>query len=268
MGSRTTKKITPIGTQILNGKSLKFYSTRRTGGGTNPDPNPIVTDGLILHLDAGNSASYPGSGTTWTNLIDSSKNATLTAGITYSSSNQGYLANDGVNDYITMSNTAFTLGSAFTIEIWYRFNSTETNVFTNGGLFTQSALADWNSGAGSNRGLVLGANEIVYVNSSGNQVWTSYTSTPTSSAWHQYVFTFSSGTGIVYVDQTIIYNQSNFQASYNGTNGTYGFTVTDSFSGIRGELIGFIANVKIYNRTLGTSEILQNFNALRKRFGI
>jgi hypothetical protein len=228
-----------------------------------------TTSNLSVQLDAGNSISYPGSGTTWTNLIDSSKNATLTAGITYSSSNSGYLSNDGIDDYITMANTAFTLGSSFSIEIWYRFNSTQASVFNNGGLFTQSALADWNTGAGSNRGLVLGANQIVYINSGGSEVGTSYTSTPTSSTWHQYVFTFSSGTGIVYVDKNIIYNQSNFQSSYSGTNGTYGFGVVDNFGGVRGELIGDIAIANVYvGKTLTTTEISTNYEHYRSRFGI
>ena len=65
----------------------------------------VVEDGLVLALDAGNTKSYPGSGTTWTDLSGNGNNGTLTNGPTYSSSNGGSIVFDGVNDFVDISNS-------------------------------------------------------------------------------------------------------------------------------------------------------------------
>ena len=61
----------------------------------------IITTGLVLNLDAGNTASYSGTGTTWTDLSGNGNNGTLTNGTSYSSTNGGVMVFDGVNDYVT-----------------------------------------------------------------------------------------------------------------------------------------------------------------------
>ena len=60
---------------------------------------PIVTDGLVFYVDAGNSNSYPGSGTTWTDLAGSN-DGTLTNGPTFDSGNGGSIVFDGTDDYV------------------------------------------------------------------------------------------------------------------------------------------------------------------------
>ncbi len=69
-------------------------------------PN-IVTNGLVLHLDAANTKSYSGSGTTWTDLSGNGNNGTLTNGPTFDSANYGSVVHDGVDDYI-VGNTPVT----------------------------------------------------------------------------------------------------------------------------------------------------------------
>ena len=229
----------------------------------------IVTDNLVLCLDAGNIKSYPGTGTTWNDLKNGGYNATI-SGATWSNTNSGKFTYDGTDDRVTFDRSAFTLGSTFTIEVWYRFTSSQTNVFNNGGLFTQGADGDWNSSVGSNKGLILGANNIVYQNSGGSTVWTNYTSTPSQNNWHQYVFTFDSGTGKVLIDGATseIYSATNFQTTYSNPNGTYGIGLADKYSGYRGEFIGDIAVLRVYNKTLTAAEIEQNYNAHKGRFGL
>ena len=79
--------------------------------------NPrVVTDGLVLCLDAGNVKSYPGSGTTWTDLSGKGNTGTLTNGPTYSSANGGSIVFDGVDDRV--SGTSFNTGQNFTINAW------------------------------------------------------------------------------------------------------------------------------------------------------
>ncbi len=92
-----------------------------------------VTDGLVLALDAGNTKSYPGSGTAWTDLIGSN-NGTLTNGPTYNSDNGGSIVFDGTNDYVTISDDSdFTFGTGdLTVEAWFKpdLSATVTNYHT------------------------------------------------------------------------------------------------------------------------------------------
>ena len=95
----------------------------------------FVTDGLVLNLDAGNSASYNGSGTTWTDLSSKGNNGTLVNSVTYNSGNQGTLVFDGngysnysgagPNPYVSLArSTDFDFGSGdFSIEMWVYLTS-------------------------------------------------------------------------------------------------------------------------------------------------
>ena len=86
-------------------------------------PNGIV-DGLVLALDAGNTKSYPGSGTTWTDLSGNSNTGTLTNGPTYSSDNGGYLNFDGTDDYVNCGDKeTFKISSQLTLEAFFNINS-------------------------------------------------------------------------------------------------------------------------------------------------
>ena len=68
-------------------------------------------NGLVLALDAANTKSYPGSGTTWTDLSGRGNTGTLTNGPTYSSANGGSIVFDGTNDYVVVNNNASILSS-------------------------------------------------------------------------------------------------------------------------------------------------------------
>ena len=65
----------------------------------------IITDGLVLHLDAGNTSSYSGTGTIWNDLTSNNNDGTLTNGVTYLTDNGGIVSFDGVNDYVSISNS-------------------------------------------------------------------------------------------------------------------------------------------------------------------
>jgi uncharacterized delta-60 repeat protein len=88
----------------------------------------LVTDGLVLALDAANSKSYPGIGTTWTDLSGSGNNGTLTNGPTYSSNNLGALNFDGIDDYSALTSN-YTLSAGWTLSFWGNpiFDSTVFN---------------------------------------------------------------------------------------------------------------------------------------------
>jgi hypothetical protein len=80
-----------------------------------------ITNGLILNLDAANTKSYPGSGTTWTDLSQYKSNGTLTNGPTFSSTNGGGITFDGTNDFVLLTSGAalLTQTSNITMEIWF-----------------------------------------------------------------------------------------------------------------------------------------------------
>ena len=93
------------------------------GAGYGPS---IITDGLVLNLDAANKRSYPGSGTTWHDLTKNKVIGTLTNGPTYSG---GSLVFNGTSSYITLgtnSNLNFGTGD-FTIDCWYKLSATTPN---------------------------------------------------------------------------------------------------------------------------------------------
>jgi hypothetical protein len=96
----------------------------------------IVTDGLVLALDAANSLSYPGSGTTWTDLSGKGNNGTLVNGPTFSPTNGGSIVFDGTNDYISFPNNPNLDSQAITMESW----SNPGEVFQNGFLFEKGQV--------------------------------------------------------------------------------------------------------------------------------
>jgi hypothetical protein len=78
--------------------------------------NGLVRNGLVLALDAGRTLSYPGSGTTWTDLSGNGNTGTLTNGPTYSSANGGSLVFDGVDDYVNLGSSIQNYSTCFTTE--------------------------------------------------------------------------------------------------------------------------------------------------------
>ena len=90
-------------------------------------PN-IVLDDLLLYLDAGNIKSYPGSGSTWTDLTRKGNNASLINGSTYDSSNGGSIVFDGANDWANINGGADILSkTAYTKIVWFYITSFGTN---------------------------------------------------------------------------------------------------------------------------------------------
>ena len=90
---------------------------------------PIVTDGLVFAVDAANYESYPGSGTTWTDLAGSS-NTSLDNGPTFDSGNGGSIVFDGTDDKATSTLTSNTIfNSTFTVSTWFKQTDTDNTSF-------------------------------------------------------------------------------------------------------------------------------------------
>lgn len=235
--------------------------------------NPrIVTDGLVLCLDAGNSKSYPGSGTTWADLSGNSNNATLVNGPTFSSTNGGLLSFDGENDYGSLPTISSTQ-AGFTIALW--INSSRWGL-PSCPCPDLSGILDWSTGYWNYTSISsvnYGPPFFVIYNQSnspfGNSV--SFLTATALNTWYYLVATFGpSGGGVMRSYTNGILNQT---TSLTTSNGVFTVTATPLIGGYNRHcghcsIQAKIPQISIYNRPLTAPEIQQNFNALRGRFGI
>jgi hypothetical protein len=216
----------------------------------------IVTDGLLLYLDAGNPSSYPGSGTTWTDLSGNGNNGTLTNGPTFSSSNGGSIVFDGANDHVNCGLSSFQ-PTAITLCAWVKHTvSTDGAIIVKGDV---NEATEW--------GIAFGYSSPHYLigraTTFNNQLLYSWTGSLLT-GFHYVCYTMINNTSArLYVDGVLV-------ASTN-TIGSIGLNAKNVLIGKwnnYGALDGNIAQVSIYNRALTAAEVSQNFNAQRNRFGI
>jgi hypothetical protein len=243
--------------------------------GTNYNPR-IVTNGLSLCLDAGNVKSYPGSGTTWTDLSGNGNNGTLTNGPTYSFSNGGSIVFDGTDDYVACPATSFTQFDAdFTIESWVWIDSTVTSSRPDNekGVTLFSSFPP--SGGGSFLVIISGSTSTagtglqIYQDSISINMTISQT-IPLDSWVHLAIVRVGSTiygyiNGIPYTFTLV--SGSSTALLGNATGGSrIGAALNSSYIGY---WKGYISNIRIYKGIgLSNSEIQQNFNALRGRYNI
>jgi hypothetical protein len=211
----------------------------------------IVTDGLVLALDAGNVKSYPGSGTTWLDKSGRGNNGTLINGPTFSSANLGSIVFDGTNDYVDWGNKfSSTQG---TIGIWFKTTNAGSsfraliNKSEEWGLFLQDNILityDWGNAAARSTGLNLATGNWYHV----MMTFTTTTGTPSNNA-----IIYLNGSSIL--TTTVKQSRTNFNFQIGAQNGSQ-------------NLNGSIASGFVYNRALTPSEILQNYNATKGRFGL
>ena len=217
--------------------------------------NPrIVTDGLVLALDAGNTKSYPGSGTAWTDLSGNNNTGTLTNGPTYSSANGGSLVFDGTEDYYA-SISGSIIVSAVTFSVWLKRNGTQvdfTGILNSRGTDSSGMVFAYNYGT-------LGYNW------NDSEYYFDSQLTPPDGAWCMCVVTVTSTEAKFYLGQS-----SGITTATNTT--THASTTLDALKlavddvGLSRNFNGSIAQASLYNRALSAAEVSQNFNALKSRF--
>jgi len=208
----------------------------------------VVTDGLIIALDAANVRSYPGSGTSWFDLSGNGNAGTLVNGPTFNSGNGGSIVFDGVDDHVT-SVLSSSLGTQFSISVWFKKNNNNVaNPLNFQGSPSFELLVDQ-----TNRlNIWDGADHF-------------YNFTTTINLWYNMTVVKTTSNFLLYIND----NASpvlNFASSYNNTNVNFiiGKHPTVSANYINGN----ISNIQMYNRALSAAEVQQNFNATRNRFGI
>jgi len=213
----------------------------------------IVTDGLVLCLDAANTKSYSGSGTTWTDLSGNGYNATmsnLTSSnwVTYNGV-KAFETNDTNDQGFRVSNFPYPQ-SGRTYEIWINSKSFSIGWQT------------WFDDGGGERVLFGTSTNSIHIYPDVNLT----SANLAIGNWYQLAYTMTGGAG------------STAKGYKNGQlvgSGTYTYTIasTPSILYILGDAGGEVTScycsmVRVYNRVLSDSEILQNFNALRGRYGL
>jgi hypothetical protein len=239
--------------------------------------NPrIVTDGLVLALDAGNPKSYPGSGTAWTDLSGNGRNATLLNNIQYSSENGGCLDFNRTDDSYatiphdsTISNQVFGTSNNFTLSAWFVIDEyVNYSCFIQkafGGSYSNTTAGLW-SEATNELKFVMGTNEGS--NPSGSNLQITYIATP--GVWYNMVGVADGTNAILYINGEQVGSPVNIASTLTRTRSTNGSPITIGTRSTNStpECDGRIANISVYNKALTPQEIQQNFNVLRGRFGI
>jgi hypothetical protein len=212
----------------------------------------IVTSGLVLYLDAGNPASYPGSGTTWTDLSGQGNDAILTNGPIFDSGNGGSIIFDGSNEHAPMTTNGFPFGSsAGTISCWANVASVSAGFLW--------IVAYGNAAIGQSRFLGTNGNTYYY-GGYGDDITASGV---TINTWFNMVGVYNGSTASIYVNGALVSGPTakswntiaNVSAVARQTNGAEYWN-------------GKIAQVLVYNQALSDAEVLQNFNVDKTRFGL
>lgn len=223
----------------------------------------IVIDGLIYSIDAANTRSYTGSGNTVNGLI-SGFGGTLVNGVGFSSINNGCFFFDGTNDYINTNLTSSSIGltsSNFSIGLWAKVKDYSTfNAFvtrTSGNIAAPLDMYILNSAS-------YAPGYLVVLLGNGTTWNTLQSSSQFPLAWTYLVFTLNSSTMSLYYNA--VFNSTTALAVPRGesANPIKIGTREDGATYMNGN----IGQVQIYDRALSATEIRQNFNATRKRYGI
>jgi hypothetical protein len=244
--------------------ALNFFNGQSQFLVTNTDYGNIVTSGLVFMLDAGYIPSYPKNGTTWSDLSGNNNNGTLTNGPTYNSANDGFFG-FATDDYVLVPENSALNTQTPSIEMWIKTNSTNQNGmwFEKGqlnaqyNLFQEGTSFYWRQRISTGGVINLSMTTSTYLS---------------TSSWAQVVATFTSGDRKIYVNGVVAASDTQTGTIVTDTNGVSigvwgGFTTRPADG--RGYFYnGNIAIVRVYNIALTQSQILQNYNAQKSRFGL
>jgi hypothetical protein len=229
----------------------------------------IVTNGLILALNAADRNSYPGSGTAWRDVSGNSNNGTLVNSPTFSTTNNGMFTLNGTNQYVSSSvGTTLDIGTSVsvTFSCWIRYTVSAAN-YT--GLIAKTTSTNPDTGFQ----MLLYTNKLscelaaggVFIGP-GNIIGTTILNT---GQWFNTVLTINRNTNTVsaYVNGVLESSVTNASVSSNNLTSTSNLLIgVERTSGLF--LNGNIASAQVYTVALTATEIQQNYNAQKSRFGL
>ena len=217
--------------------------------------NPrVVTDGLVLALDAGNTKSYSGSGATWTDLSGNGNNGTLENGVGFNGSNGGSLSFDGVDDRVlSISNTGISGSSSRSLCVFCYPTA------TSGNFYSVARIGSANDGRLFE--LMVSGNSVVG-HFWGGGFSLGATSGKTLLNNHSYlVMTYNGSTVSIYVDG-LLKASGNFSLNTTNSQLTLGLKTYSGHVNYQGRQSIF----QLYNRALTAAEVTQNYNATKGRY--
>ena len=222
----------------------------------------IVTDGLILHLDAANTKSYQSGSATWFDKSGNGNNGTLTNGPTFDSANGGSIVVDGVDDFVSLGSGAASLIQGKTnISIGIMFNLTALGSL-------RGLVGTLNYYCGGNLGLVASTADLQFYNDTGTCNAIALSGYIQTGKWIYAVGTYDGTTTKLYGIKDGVLTQTSSTVKTGNTN-----TFSTDFRVMGNENPTIFTNGKgsiahVYNRTLTQEEILQNYNATKSRFNL
>jgi hypothetical protein len=209
-----------------------------------------VTSGLVLELDAGNVKSYQSGSTTWFDKSGNARNGTLTNGPTFNTGSLGSIVFDGVDDYVNCGSGIITT-TTITVNSWVRLNT--NNNFQH---IVDSSANTWHLA-------VLDTGRAYFWDGNSYHISGSLLNTNT---WYMVTGVKTPTTNDLYINGTL--NNTINSTSSVSTN-TLNIARWQGTSGTPSRYLnGNISLTQVYNRSLSASEVQQNFNATRARFGI
>lgn len=227
----------------------------------------IVSDGLVFYVDAANPKSFISGDTTWGDM-SGDNNGTLTNGPTFDSDNGGSIVFDGTDDYVDFGDVFnFERTDPFSLDCWVNTNDYTKFQYPISKLSNSLGNRGWGFNIRDN-----GEISFLLINTSGgnNQIRVDSDAVITSNnTWYHIVITYdgsSDESGVnIYVNGGLI----NFTVIFNNLSSTTIGSTNLQISGSDGTnsvFDGNISNIKIYNKELSSTEVLENYNALKPRF--
>jgi hypothetical protein len=214
---------------------------------TEPRFIDIVTTNLVINLDAGNTASYSGTGSTWTNLVNNTQYSIING--TFNSGNGGSIVFNGTTTYLSIG-TPLSGGTNFTKEAWVN-----ADVVSNArNILSSASNVFWNNGSTLGGGVANSYSEVTSTNF------------PTL-VWRHVVLTFDDTNDIMrlYINGVQVSEETEVTQSYISETERIGAHF------FNGNPVSFwdgkIAQVRVYSAALTGAQVLQNFNSSRARYG-
>ena len=231
----------------------------------------IVTDGLVLYLDAANPKSIVSGATTWTDMSRGGNNGTLVNNLGFDSQNGGSLVFDGVDDYVEKANIpvnspiSFTTGN-FTLEHWIKITAYEPGTYFG---LTNMIMAKGPASTFNYATQVTNSTTLTFIhrNNAEGLIGLNFTVPSLTNNISQVVFSIT-------LTQVSLYINGNLSSTQNLTGNPItpyandGLQIGGHYQIANTSFTGNMYCHKIYNRALTAQEVLQNYNATKSRFGL
>jgi hypothetical protein len=223
----------------------------------------IVTNGLVFNLDGSQKGSYPGSGSAWYDLAGGAT-STLYNGSVYNSGNNGIMTFDGVNDYVDSGyDLSWNNSNSVTVDFWVKPSTVSGgNYGIIGKEYPEWEWAFFQAGANLH---------LVYWNTAGghtNDMDFSAYAFSTPNIWYHVVYTWNGSTSSFYINGSLIGSKTSSNPAINQNRSNN--VMIGGHTYVWGDYYwsGSVGAVRFYNRALAQSEITQNYNASKTKYGL